>query len=108
MTWTLRTSSRRPTSVLTGPAYIAAPVSMSVMTSAAVTQCTMRSVRSKRTIAARIRSRLGTVDGRSRRLVVAAVGAADPRVDVVAALLPVAGHDVRRVSSMPPSHLIDL
>src|SRR6266540_3623575 len=81
-TWTCRTSSRRPNIAENGPAYNTAPVSISTPNRAAVVQCAPRSTRSKRGITA------------SRCVVVPVVRAPDPRVDVVAAFLPVAGDDL--------------
>src|SRR5204863_4928302 len=82
-TWTCRNSSRRPNIAENGPAYSTAPVSISTPNRAAVVQCAVRSTRSKRGITAA-----------SRRVVVPVVRAPDPRVDVVAAFLPVAGDDL--------------
>src|SRR5436190_10092486 len=82
-TWTCRKSSRRPNIAENGPAYSTAPVNISTPNSAAVVQCATRSTRSKRGITAV-----------SRGVVVPVVRAADPRVDVVAAFLPVAGDDL--------------
>src|SRR6266511_1582528 len=82
-TWTCRKSSRRPNIAETGPAYSTAPVSINTPNSAAVDQCAVRSTRSKRGITLA-----------SRCVVVPVVRASDPRVDVVAAILPVAGDDL--------------
>src|SRR5829696_5441050 len=82
-TWTWRNSSRRPNIAENGPAYSTAPVSISTPNSAAVVQCAARSTRSKRGITAA-----------SWCVVVPVVRASDPRVDVVAAVFPVAGDDL--------------
>src|SRR5512132_1755651 len=84
-TWTCRNSSRRPNIAENGPAYRTAPVSINTPNSPAVVQCAARSTRSKRGITLA-----------SRCVVVPVVRSPDPRVDVVAAILPVAGDDLIR------------
>src|SRR3954453_6827019 len=71
--WIALTIGRRPTSTLSAGRYSISPVASSVMNAVAWTQCTPRSVRVNRSIVSE------------------SIRVSDPRVRVVAALLPVAG-----------------
>src|SRR6478752_5947441 len=64
--------------------------------SVAFTQCTVRSTRSKRRIGGSPASWRASLTVTSGGIVVPSVGAADPAVDVVAAVFPVALFDVLR------------
>src|SRR3954463_2981528 len=84
-----------------GPAYSAAPVSMSTPNSDALTQWSVRSTRSNRSsgISARPRARVATSGG----VVIAPVGTADPAVDVIAPHFPVALlHVTRQLDGVEP------
>ena len=80
MTWMLLTMGRFPTSTLMSGKYNAAAVAMRTIMSTVMLRCTQRSAREKR--AMRVSG-----DG----LVVASIGRSHPRVDVVAADLPITG-----------------
>src|SRR4051795_1320522 len=90
--WTVRTSSRRPTSCDSGPTYSIAAVTRQAPMSRPVVRCTQRVDRPNRTTVS---------DGAcvavalvsAGALIVAAVRLADPGVDVVAQVLPVTGLD---------------
>src|SRR4029079_9582463 len=89
----VRTISRWPTSMLTGPAYSAAPVSMSVPNNVAFTQCSVRSTRSKRR---NVFGGAGWSTATSGGTVVPSVRSPDPAVRVVSPRLPVTLLDVLR------------
>src|SRR5690349_1721062 len=77
----VRTIRRCPTAMDSEPLYRMAAVPMQMNAAHAVAQCTARETPPKRARSPDARS--------AGRLIVAAVGAAHPRVDVVPALLPV-------------------
>src|SRR3954447_18627197 len=102
ITWMLRANPRSVMSDCPMPNRNIAPVAMHTNHSAALTQWVIRSARVNLGTRAPVVA-VGVAVATSGLLVVASVGAADPRVDVVAALLPVAReHLARDLDALEP------